>query len=62
MNMTMQSTQDQLGEGDLYLNAIGMGDSFLTLPLKSEPQIAFKPFDTVYMKKKEISLIYAQFV
>lgn len=50
MNMTMQSTQDQLGGGDLYLNAIGMGDSFLTLPLKSEQQIAFKPFDTVYMK------------
>lgn len=50
MNMTMQSTQDQLGGGDLYLNAIGMGDSFLTLPLKSELQIAFKLFDTVYMK------------
>lgn len=49
MNMTMQSTRDQLGGGDLYLNAIGMGDSFLTLPLKSEPQIAFKLFDIVYI-------------
>lgn len=53
MNMTMQSTQDQLGEGDLYLNAIGMGDSFLTLPLKSESQIAFKLFDTVYIKTEK---------
>lgn len=53
MNMTMQSTQDQLGGGDLYLNAIGMGDSFLTLPLKSEPQMAFKLFDTVYTKKEK---------
>lgn len=52
MNMTMQSTQDQLEEGDLYLNAIGMGDSFLTLPLKSEPQIAFKLFESVYMYMK----------